>query len=191
RLVRIIRRWRHRIRFLADKLLQVMDSRFELRVLAGEGRMRQVIHDEVRVDPMAFDQPGALRPVDADLASRRNAAVRQPVPGAEPDLSTPGSSADHLAKAKTAKAFAEGLAVRCSPLVAEHYEVTAKCLLHVPKWLTGARLPVHPRFAHELSENPAIDIAAPIVANVDDQARAVEHRRILFDPLADVTRPHR
>jgi len=40
--------------------------------------------------------------------------------------------------------------------------------LHVPGGIADARLPVEPRLAQQLGEEPGIDIAAAIVADIDD-----------------------
>ena len=54
--------------------------------------------------------------------------------------------------------------------------------------LPTARLPVEPGLAQQLLEDPAIDVAAVIVADVDDQPVAVEDRVKLALPLRHVAR---
>ena len=51
-------------------------------------------------------------------------------------------------------------------------------------------LPVEPGLAHELLEDPGVDVAAAVVADVDDQALAVEDRIEVLDPLRVVVAAH-
>src|SRR4029078_10438452 len=69
--------------------------------------------------------------------------------------------------------------------------MSAEGILHVPGRAANSRLPVEPGLPQELFENPAIDVAAVIVANVDDQAVTVEDRVELTLPLRHVARLHR
>ena len=76
-------------------------------------------------------------------------------------------------------------------LVAQHHHVAAEGVLHVPGRLADARLPVEPRLAQQPAEDPAVDVAAAVVAHVDDEPLAVEHRVELARPLGDVVAAHR
>ena len=69
--------------------------------------------------------------------------------------------------------------------------MTPKCVLHVPRRVAGARLPVEPRLAHQPLEDPAVDVATVVVPNVDDEPLAVERGIEVAGPLRDVTAPHR
>ena len=57
--------------------------------------------------------------------------------------------------------------------------------------LADARLPVEPGLSQQLFEDPAVDIAAVVVADVDDQSFAIEDRIELTLPLRHVVAPHR
>ena len=57
--------------------------------------------------------------------------------------------------------------------------------------VADARLPEEPGLAQQLFEDPAVDVAAAIVADVDDQALAREDRVELALPLGDVAAAHR
>ena len=67
--------------------------------------------------------------------------------------------------------------------------MTAEGVLHVPGRIADARLPVEPRLAQQLSEQPRIDVAPIVVADVDDEPLAVEDRVELARPLVDVSSP--
>ena len=58
-------------------LQQVIDRGLQLRVLAHERRVGQVVHDDVRIDAMPLDEPGSLGPKDAKLARAREPVVDQ------------------------------------------------------------------------------------------------------------------
>ena len=53
-----------------------------------------------------------------------------------------------------------------------------------------AVLPVEPGLAHELLQDPGIDVAAAVVADVDDQALAVEDRVEVLDPFRVIVAAH-
>src|SRR5438477_13148142 len=63
-------------------------------------------------------------------------------------------------------------------------------VLHIPGRVAGARLPVEPRLPHQPLEEPAVDVAAVVVPNVDDQSIAVEGRIEVARPLSDVVSAH-
>src|ERR1700733_12645639 len=172
--VRIIRRSGHWIRLVVDKLLQMLDRGVELRVLTLEGCVRKIIDDDVRIDAMAFDQPGALWSKDSGLAGRCDPAIRQIVAGAEPDLAAPRSGADNFPESQAPETLCKRLAVRARPLIAQDDDVASERLLHVPIRLADPWLPVHPGLSDQLAENPAINVTATVVANVDDQPVPIE-----------------
>ena len=58
------RRW-DRHRFEPDTLLEVSDRGFELSVLSFERRVGQIVHDDVGVHAMAFNQPFSFRAIDS------------------------------------------------------------------------------------------------------------------------------
>src|SRR5947208_12802231 len=64
-------------------------------------------------------------------------------------------------------------------------------VLHIPGRVAGARLPVEPRLPHQPLEEPAVDVAAVVVPNVDDEPFAVERRIEIPRPLGDVVPAHR
>ncbi len=66
----------------------------------------------------------------------------------------------------------------------------AERTLHVPGGTIVPRLPVEPRLPRQSIEDPRIDVAAAVVAHVDDQAVALEDRRVLANPVADVAATH-
>ena len=53
--------------FEADAFLKMRDRRLELRIVPIEGCMRQVVHQDIRVDAMSFNEPFAFRAVNAVL----------------------------------------------------------------------------------------------------------------------------
>src|SRR6185312_6609387 len=125
-----------------DFLLQVFDRRVELRVLSGERAMGQVVDDDIGVDAVAFDQPVAVRTKDASLRRRGDAAIDEEVARREPDLSSPGPRANHFPEAEPTESFGERLAVRGGVLIANHHDMSAKGVLHVPGRAPDPRLPV-------------------------------------------------
>src|ERR1700722_9510427 len=112
--------------------------------------------------------------------------IREKVAEGEPDFATPGARADNFAEIQAADAFAEGFPVRGGVLVAKNDDVAAKRVLHVPDGIPDARLPVKPGLAEKFGENPGIDIAAVVVADIDDQALAVKHGIKITGPFGDV-----
>src|SRR5665647_1748749 len=182
-LVRVGRVLGHLDRILGDELLEVLDGGLELGVLAVERGVRQIVDDDVRVDAVPLDEPLTLGPINARFRRRGDAAVDEDVRRAEPDLAAPGPCPDDLAQAEAPEAFAKGLAVRSRALVAQDDHVPAESVLHVPGRLADPVLPVEPGFAHELLEDPGIDVAAVVVADVDDQTLAVEDGIEVLDPL--------
>ena len=126
--------------------------------------------------PWPFDEPVAVRTEDAGFSRGRDAAIDEEVARRQPDLAAPGARADDLAEPEPPETFGEGLAVRRGVLVAQHHDVPAEGVLHVPRRMADARLPVEPGLAQQLLEDPAVDVAAAVVPHVDDQAVAIEHR---------------
>jgi hypothetical protein len=58
-------------------LNQILDGGVELRVVSGECGVREIIHDNVEIDAVAFDEPFALRAVDADFSGRGDSLISQ------------------------------------------------------------------------------------------------------------------
>ena len=77
-----------------------------------------------------------------------------------------------------------------SILLIEDDDVAAECVLHIPRWIADARLPVEPGFAQQIAEEPRVDIAAVVMAHIDDESLAVEDGVIIARPLIDVARAH-
>ncbi len=66
-LVRVGRVRRDRLGMLANQLFQILQCGFELRIFAFEARVGKVVNDDVRIDPMSFDQPLSFRSVDTEF----------------------------------------------------------------------------------------------------------------------------
>src|SRR5262245_54982424 len=109
--------------------------------------MREVVDDNVGVDTVLLDQPFAFGAVDTVHGGAPNTTVAETVSGIEPDLPTPGAHTDDLAKTQAPQSFRERFAVGVRVRVHEHHHVAAEGILHVPVWLPGAVLPVHPILA--------------------------------------------
>ena len=99
--------------------------------------------------------------------------------------------ADHLAQPQPSEPVREGLPVGRRLLVDEHHHVAPEGVLHVPTGLAGASLPVHPGLTHQLLENEAVDVAAAVVPDIDNQALTVEDGIEVAVPLVDVVAAHR
>ena len=56
--------------------------------------------------------------------------------------------------------------------------------------IANTRLPVEPGLAQEFGEEPGIDVAAFVVAHVDDQPLAIEDWIEFARPLIDIVRAH-
>src|SRR5229473_2624263 len=191
RFVRIRRRLGNRPWVLPDLLLQILQRGIELRVISLKRSMRKIVHDNIRVHTVPFDEPLPFGPIDSSFRRRSDSAVRQPIARRQPDLASPGAHADHSSQSQPAKALGKRLAVRSRLLVAKHHDVPAISILHVGIGIADARLPPEPRRPQQLPQQPGIDVAALIVAHVNDQALAVEHRVKLPRPLLDVPGSHR
>src|SRR5689334_22118960 len=110
RLVGILRRRWNWSWVFGNQFLQVLHRRFELRVFPFKSRVRQVIHDNVWIDTVTFDQPLALRPIHTNFRRRRHAAIHQPALCRKPHFPAPRSRADDLTQSKSLEAFAERFA---------------------------------------------------------------------------------
>ena len=86
----------HGPRILLDFLFQIFHGGVQLSIASGEGSVRQVIHDNVRIDPVSFDQPFALRPVHTEFRGGGDSLVRQSIAGGKPDFAAPRASADNF-----------------------------------------------------------------------------------------------
>ena len=98
--------------------------------------------------------------------------------------------AGRLADAQAPEAFGESFTVRRGLFVHQHDRMAAECVLHVRVRLACARLPVHPWLSQQSRENEAVDVAAAIVARIDDQALTVEYRIEIAEPRCDIARRH-
>ncbi len=161
-----------------------------MRILALKGRVWKIVHYDVGIHAVPFDQPFSLRTVHAVLRRGSNSLVDQAIRRRQPDLAAPGPHSDHFSEPEPPEAFGKSLAIGGRPLVAQHHNIAAECFLHVPVRLAGARLPEHPRLAHQLAQNPTVDVAAAVVANVHYQSLPVVHGRVVFHPGVDVVWSH-
>src|ERR1017187_7696348 len=82
---------------------------------------------------------------------------------------------DHLAKFQPAEALGKCFAIRRGLMIAEHHDVAAEGVLHVPRWIADTRLEVEPCLPQQCAQQPRIDVAAMVVAHVDDESLAIEH----------------
>src|SRR6187431_2617715 len=89
--------------FLRDQFLEVFDRCIELRVTALEGPVREVVHDNVRINAVTFDEPLSIRTVDTHLGSCGHAAIHEPALCAQPNLTAPRAGADDLTEAQLFK----------------------------------------------------------------------------------------
>src|SRR4030095_12015758 len=169
----------------------MLDACLELGIAAIEGFVRKIVDNDVRVHTVAFDQPGTFRTIDSDFRGGSHAAVYEPPLGREPDFSAPGASANELAQPKPATTFGERLAIAGGAFIAEHDQVAAKGILHVPGRLAHARLPIKPRLAPQLAQNPRVNVASIVVTNINDESLSVKDREKIPRPLRDVTGTHR
>src|SRR5271155_5745245 len=85
----------------------------------------------------------------------------------------------------------ERFAIRSGFLIAQHQNMSAERVLHIPLWVANARLPIEPCLPEQLTQEPGVDVAAMIMPNVDDKTLPVEYRGVLSRPLGDVVRSHR
>lgn len=68
-------------RVLLDFVLEKFDGGFELSVVAFEGGVGKIVHGDVGVDAMAFDEPPAVGTIDAEFGSSGDSAVGEEVAG--------------------------------------------------------------------------------------------------------------
>src|SRR5204862_1393751 len=121
---------------------------------------------------VALDQPLAFRTVNADFRGSRNAEVDEKIRGGQPNLAAPGPFADDLAEAKPFETFREGFPIGAGKLITKDHQVATKGVLHIPRRRTDARLPVKPGFAQKSLQDPAVDVASAIMADIDDESLA-------------------
>src|SRR6185437_7896229 len=115
--------------------------------VAFECGVRQIVDHNVRIHAMALNQPFAFGAVDAELRGRSDSVVNLRIIRREPDFAAPGPHADNFAEAETLESFAKRFAVGSGVLIAQHDDMPAKGVLHVPARISDARLPVKPNFA--------------------------------------------
>ena len=60
--------------------------------------------------------------------------------------------------------------------------MASECILHIPGRLADPSLPVEPGLADQFLQDDAVDVTAPIVAHIDDQALPVEDRIVVAVP---------
>jgi len=118
-----------------------------------------------------------------------DASIGLAVAATEPDFAAPGAHADERPQLQAHEALGERFAVGSGFLIAEDDDVAAEGFLHVPGGVADARLEIEPGLAEELAEKPGVDVAAFVVADVDDEALAVVDGIVVALPLADVVGP--
>ena len=69
----------HLDRLFGDELPKVLDGRLELGVAAVEGRVRQVIDRDIRIDAVPLDEPFAFGAIDPRLRGGSDAPVDEEV----------------------------------------------------------------------------------------------------------------
>ncbi len=117
-LVRVWRGCRNSDWVELDLLLQMLEGGLELGVFSPERRVRQVVHDDVRVNPVTFDQPFAFRSINAMFCCRRDSFIHQPIVERKPDFAAPGASADDLAQTQPFEALGKCLPIGAGVFVA-------------------------------------------------------------------------
>ena len=155
------------------------------------GGGREVVDNHVRGEAAALDDPALARNEGTVFSGADDALVDQGVDRAKPDPTTPSPRADDRAQTEMTKAVCHRLAVGGGGLVDEDDEMAAESGLHVGIDVAEARGPPHPRLPHEAGHDPAIDVAAAVVAEVENQGGAVGHRVEITGPLGVVRRAHR
>src|SRR5580658_8992819 len=93
-------RLRRRAGVLGDLLLQVLDGRVELGILAPKRGRRGIVHDEVGRDSLALHRPALAGDVGAGLGGACDAPVDEGVVEREPDSAAPGPRTHDLAEAQ-------------------------------------------------------------------------------------------
>ena len=141
-------------RVFLDLFFQEVDGGLELSVLSGEGGVGKIVDDDVGIDAVAFDEPDAVRAVDAGFRGGGYAVVGLHIAAGEPDFSAPCAGADDCAHLQALEAFAEGFTVGGGFLIAKDDDVPAEGVLHVPTWIADARLPVEPGLAQQVTQQP-------------------------------------
>ena len=145
---------RNGTRVVLDLLPEKVESGLKLGVGAGEGGVGKIVDDGVGFNAAAFNEPGAVWAIYADLRSGGEAVVGLSIIEGKPDFAAPGAGADDLAKLEMLEALREGFAVGGRILVAENDDVSAECVLHIPVGIADAWLPVEPCLAKQIAEQP-------------------------------------
>src|SRR5579885_881027 len=114
RFVRIGRRFGHRTRILANLFLEIAKRLLELRVFALEGSMRQIVHDDIRIHAVSFDEPFALGPIYAEFGGGSDPAIYQKIVRREPAFAAPRAHSNYLPETQAMESFGEGFAIRRS-----------------------------------------------------------------------------
>src|SRR5262245_29770517 len=112
-------RWQYR-RIIAQLFLDHFDGAVELLIGTGEFLGGVVVHDDVGIDAVTFDDPFlAVDLVGGELRLVDIAAVKQRQSAADADGAAPASLADQLAELVMAEAIGEEIAVGGGELVEE------------------------------------------------------------------------
>ena len=150
--VRIVGRLRRHARIALDLVEQEFHRCVELRVLAIERRVRQVVDDDVGIDAVparsAISPRAHTRRVSAAAAMP---PIDEPVVASSARSRRPRCACRSPCRAPGGGSLRRTLRRPSRLLVHQHDHVAAECVLHVPVRLPGARLPVHPRLAQQLS----------------------------------------
>ena len=65
-------------RVVFDLLLEQVERGLELSVRSGEAGVGEIVDDDIGIDAVAFNEPGAVRAVDAGFAGGGNAIIGLP-----------------------------------------------------------------------------------------------------------------
>jgi len=144
---------------------------FGLRVFRGRLRSGR-LSASMSVRATAFDRhrpSGLSTPISAAVAMPLSASQRCALSQiyGHPQVRR---VADDLAETQAAEALAEAFAVAGGEVIAKHHEVAAEGGLHASSAAGRDEGEVAPGLAQRLLQNPGVDVAAAIVAHVDDQA---------------------
>src|SRR6476646_9568337 len=109
------RRYFRRIVF--DLRHQLRNATFQLRILAGDFRLRIILDFDVGIDPVAFDHPLALAVRQCRTGNEDGAAVDKWPATADAHDTAPRTLADQWPKSSLAKHVRENVAVRSRILI--------------------------------------------------------------------------
>src|SRR5579884_29611 len=118
RFVRIGRRFGHGTRILANLFLEIAKRLLELRVFSLEGSVRQIVHHDIRIHTVSFDEPFALWPMYAEFRGGSDPAIYQKIVRREPDFAAPRAHSNYFPETQAMESFGEGFAIGGGQLVA-------------------------------------------------------------------------